>query len=145
DSEAFERKLYSWVDRLLAKETRRRHTGSESLLSLGQEAPAAEKVASALKGPEVEENEFHQPWSALRLEDILVDENADDPEKSLSDAEQRRLIMKYLGMFHSKARSAFYLNRIEGFEPYEIAMIQNRDEEKVREDIAKCVEALREG
>src|SRR5690606_3983826 len=82
DSEAFERKLYSWVDRLLAKETRRRHTGSESLLSLGQEAPAAEKAASALEGPEGEENEFHQPWSALRLDDIPVDKNADRLEKS---------------------------------------------------------------
>ena len=50
--------------------------------------------------------------------------------------------MKFLGRFDPKARSAFFLNRVEGFEPFEIAMIQNREESEVLADISHCAEAL---
>jgi DNA-directed RNA polymerase specialized sigma24 family protein len=141
--EALERRLYRFVQNAIDEEIAAHNPDGRAMISIEQSAPEEDRWG--IEGTEVEEREYHMPFAALVMEDVLVDEHAVDPEHSLSEAEQHRLILKFLGNFHSKARSAFYLNRVEGFEPFEIAMIQNRDEPTVLRDIAACVEALRQG
>ncbi|MDK2970883.1 MAG: hypothetical protein PWP23_638 [Candidatus Sumerlaeota bacterium] len=141
--EALERRLFRFVQNAIDKEIGSQNPENKRMIRLEDRAPSEDRWG--ISGPEVEEREYHQPFAALLMEDVLIDDHAVDPGHLLSDAEQHRLILKYLGNFHSKARAAFYLTRVEGFEPYEVAMIQNREEKNVREDISQCLEALRKG
>lgn len=144
DPEMLETRLFRYIDGLLSDEIARRHPENASMMSIEQ--PAPEEVERRRMGqPEEEESEYYQPFAALRMADVLIDEHAIDPEHHLSDVEEHRVILKYLANFHAKARSAFFLNRVEGFELFEIAMIQNRSEEQVQEDITECAVALRDG
>lgn len=144
DASRLEAELYRQIELAIAEEIEREHpNGGESIISIEDDAPEDERWG--MGGVEREEREYYQPFAALRIEDILIDDHAIDPEHQLSDEEQHRLMLKYLGGFNSKARSAFYLNRVEGFDAYEIAMIQNRDEAAVLKDVDQCMEALREG
>jgi len=137
-----EHTLYRHIDAVLEEEIARRAPEAENVSLDGPSPDAFERWT--IGRPEEEEAEFFQPFEALRLEDVLIDDHAIDPEHAMSELEEHRLILKHLTPFHSKARSAFFLNRMEGFETYEIAMIQNRQEEAVRNDIEACVKALRE-
>lgn len=146
DAQTLEQQLYRYVDEILAEEVSQRQPGvGGQFLSLEQEAPEDQRRDLGADATEVEENEYYQPWAMLRLEDVLIDDRAEEPGHMLSESEERRLLLKHLGGFHSKARSAFYLNRVEGFETYEIAMIQNREEDVVKADIEACVRTLQSG
>ncbi|MCB2156937.1 hypothetical protein KQI84_18830 [bacterium] len=144
DPEVLETKLFRYIDAILTDEITRQKPENSSVMSIEQ--PAPEEIERKRMGqPEEEEVEYYQPFAALRMEDVLIDEHAIDPEHQLSDVEEHRVILKYLANFHAKARSAFFLNRVEGFDIYEIAMIQNRSEDQVKKDIDECAVALREG
>jgi DNA-directed RNA polymerase specialized sigma24 family protein len=52
-------------------------------------------------------------------------------------------IFQSLSGAETMARSAFLLQRMEGFEPYEIAWMQDRSEEEVHRDIQACEELLK--
>ncbi len=142
DPEALEFRLFNQMHEILEAESARYCPPDLRKISLEDFAPEDERWG--IDGTEREEREYYQPFSALLMEDVLADEHAHDPEVTMSDMEQHRLILKMLSGFHSKARSAFFLNRVEGFEIYEIAMMQNRDGEKVQADIQACIESLRE-
>lgn len=141
DAEKLERRLYQEIDRILSEEIGHRTTSEISIDS----PVSSPEGAWGADSPEREESEYYQPFQSLRMEDVLIDEHAVDPDHHLSEVEEHRLILKNLGNFHAKARSAFFLNRVEGFDLYEIAMIQNRDEAAVMKDIEECVKTLREG
>ncbi len=142
DPEALEYRLFAHMTAIVEAESARYNPPELRKVSLEDSAPEDERWG--MGGTEQEEREYYQPFSALLMEDVLADEHAHDPEVVLSDIEQHRLILKMISGFHAKARSAFFLNRVDGFDVYEIAMIQNRSEEKVENDIRACVEALRD-
>ena len=81
---------------------------------------------------------FYQEEEVLRFGDVMPDFHLPDPLTALSEKEQMREIFRSLSGVSSLARSAFLLERMEGFEPYEIAWMQDRKEEEVRKDIEKC-------
>jgi len=139
-----EQSLYREVEVLMAKEVAEQHPGDEERVSLESSANEIENPRFALRGDE-DQDDSTDPGESLHIEDILVDMNAHSPAEVISESEEYRALLKYLGRFHSKARSAFFLSRIEGFEPFEVAMIQNRDEEAVRSDIERCAIALQQG
>lgn len=140
--DVLEKELYRYIQSVIDEESARHTPDSSPMISLEQGAPDEERWG--ITGPEVEEREYHQPFAALRMEDILIDDSAIDPEHQMSDVEQHRLILKFLADFPAKSRTAFYLNRVEGFEPFEIAMIQDRDEKEVESDISSCAKTLLE-
>lgn len=142
DPEALEAKLFRKIDQLLAHEIAQQHPGAAAPLNIDA---AAAGDTSGNQDPEIEEREFYQPFQALRMEDVLIDETAPDPKSILSDLEEYGLILKHLSQFQRKARSAFFLNRFEGFDIYEVAMIQGRSEEEVQSDIQQCAHALKQG
>jgi len=142
DPEALEAKLFRKIDQLLAHEIAQQNPGSASPLNIDATAGGGN---SGNQEPEIEEREFYQPFQALRMEDVLIDETSPDPLSILSDLEEYGLILKHLSQFPRKARSAFFLNRFEGFDIYEVAMIQARSEEEVQSDIQQCVSALKLG
>lgn len=142
DAGALERQLFRYIDHLITEEAERQHPADSEMVSIDGPAPDSNDH-QGYGSPEREEVEFYQPFEALRLGDVLVDEHAVDPEHHMSDVEEHRLIQKYLAGFPTMARSAFLLNLIEGFELFEIAMIQNRDEDDVQGDIDTCTEKLK--
>lgn len=144
DKKAMMRALYAEVDMLLAREITAHNPGGQQVVSLESGADSAHRRRTRAV-PDGEALEDVVPQEALRMEDVLADDHAADPSAIMSRHEEYRLILKYLGRFPSKARTAFFLHRIEGFEPYEIAMIQNRPESAVTRDVADCLTTLRNG
>lgn len=144
DPQVLEHHLYREVDQILAEEFRRQQPEQGELLSIEQPAPE-EEDRWTLGQAEVDESEYYQPFEALRLEDVLIDEKVKDPEELTSDVEEHRIILKSLAKFPARARSAFYLNRVEGFDLFEIAMIQAREENEVARDVEECAQTLRDG
>jgi DNA-directed RNA polymerase specialized sigma24 family protein len=142
DPEALEAKLFQKIDQLLAHEIAQQNPGAQSPLNLDE---AASGHSTGHQDPEIEEREFYQPFQALRVEDVLIDETSPDPVNILSDIEEYGMILSHLSQFPRKARSAFFLNRFEGFDTYEVAMIQGRTEDEVHGDIQQCVQALKKG
>ncbi len=85
---------------------------------------------------------FYQEEDALLYGDVMPDAHLPDPARALDEKEQMNIIFQALCSTSSPARSAFLLERMEGFEPYEIAWMQNRSEEEVSRDVKQCEEIL---
>lgn len=139
-----EQVLYREVESLLSKEIAAQNPADEERVSLESSADEIEKPRFSLRGDE-DPGDNGDPQEALHIEDVLVDAHAQSPAEAVGESEEYRALLKHLGRFHSKARSAFFLSRIEGFEPFEIAMIQNRSEEDVVRDVERCAQALQQG
>jgi DNA-directed RNA polymerase specialized sigma24 family protein len=86
---------------------------------------------------------FHQEEEVLLYGDVMPDAQLPDPARALDEKEQMSGIFQSLSGTSSMARSAFLLERMEGFEPYEIAWMQDRTEEEVKSDIRACEEILK--
>ena len=89
--------------------------------------------------------EFYQPEEMLIYADIMPDTHVPDPVRMLGEEEQMQEISMCLSRLTPAARSAFLLNRVEGFEVYEIALMQDRAEEEISRDILLCEEQLVQG
>ena len=86
---------------------------------------------------------YYQMEEVLLYGDVMPDAHLPDPARALDEKEQMSGIFRSLSGAGSLARSAFLLERMEGFEPYEIAWMQGRAEEEVRGDIQQCEEILK--
>jgi len=86
---------------------------------------------------------FYQEEEVLLYGDVIPDAHVPDPARALDEKEQMSGIFQSLSGASSLARAAFLLERMEGFEPYEIAWMQDRAEEEVNSDIQKCEEILK--
>ncbi len=86
---------------------------------------------------------FYQEEETLLYGDMMPDAHLPDPARALDEKEQMRTIFEALSGAGSLARSAFLLERVEGFEPYEIGWMQDRSEDEVKADIHHCEEILR--
>ncbi len=71
----------------------------------------------------------------LTLEDLLPDAETDEAWKELSAEEQQRRIEQALGSLPPLQREAFLLAFVEGFDTMEIAMLQGRSEDEVKNDL----------
>ncbi len=85
---------------------------------------------------------FYQPEEILLYADILPDIQLPRSVQLLSEREQMQGIFQSLSQANFYARSAFLLNRTEGFTLHEIARLQSRQEENVTLDVEQCEEAL---
>lgn len=85
---------------------------------------------------------FHQSEEVLIYADVMPDVHFPDPARALDEKEQMLGIFRSLSGAGAPARSAFLLERMEGFEPYEIAWMQDRAEEEVKMDIQRCQDIL---
>ncbi|MEQ8821922.1 MAG: hypothetical protein RLY93_16935 [Sumerlaeia bacterium] len=142
DPERLEAYLFRELDALLAREVESQQ-GPDARGSISLEASVPREQRQWDSTPEREEGEYFMPFEALRMEDILIDEHAEDPELKLTHLDDHREILRTLSVHSPKARSAFFLNRVEGFEAHEIANIQDRSETEVLNDIQLCVDTLR--
>jgi len=85
--------------------------------------------------------EFYQPDESLHLEDVLPDLALADPVEALSAREQMRYVYRALRQLPRRQRQAFLLHA-DGFDDMEIAMIQNRSEKEVGQDIRAVREII---
>ncbi len=135
--------LYRLSDEIVRDEINNYKEGKEKGISLEEKVdPEDDPWEVSDLGEEV--LTFYQPEEVLVYADVMPDGHLPDPAKALDEKEQMREIFRALSKERSEARSAFFLHRIEGFETYEIAWMQDRSEEEVEEDISRCEEILKE-
>jgi ribosomal subunit interface protein len=91
-----------------------------------------------------EDQNFYQPDEVLRLEDLLKDENSNNPEELMEREEIEVELQKAVARLPASMREAFVLFALEGFEPDEIAMITGRTPEEVVREVAEARRLLRE-
>lgn len=80
----------------------------------------------------------------LTLYQTLPDHEVPEPWQPLAAREQMQWLVNQLRRFPHAARRAFMLHVIEGWDPSEIASLQNRSIDQVRTDIESVRESLRQ-
>jgi len=132
--------LYRIAEDILSEEIRNSQDSGGNI-SMDEKVPA--------QSPHWEVNDlsddmldFYQPEEMLLYEDVMPDVQVPDPVRMIDDQEQMRDISVALSRMDSEARSCFLLNRVEGFEVYEIALMQDRGEEEIARDIKRCEDFL---
>lgn len=85
---------------------------------------------------------FHQAEEPLLFADVMPDVSIPDPARTPNEQEQMQKIFLFLSRVPAPARSAFLLERVEGFESRDIARMQDRPQDKVGSDIERCEDAL---
>ncbi len=135
--------MYRLADEIIRDEIRNYQDKEESGISLEEELSHQDpRWQVSDLGEEV--LAFYQVEDVLLYGDVMPDAHLPDPASALDEKEQMNGIFQTLSATHSPARSAFLLERMEGFEPYEIAWMQDRSEEDVKKDIEQCEKILRE-
>ena len=134
--------LYRLADQIIQDEIRIYRDKEEDGISLEEEISRHDpRWEVSDLGEEV--LAFYQVEEVLLLGDVMPDAHLPDPARALDDKEQMGGIFQSLSGAGSVARSAFLLERMEGFEPYEIAWMQDRAEEEIKSDIQQCEEILK--
>lgn len=82
--------------------------------------------------------------SPLTLYQTLPDHEVPEPWQELAAQEQMQWLVNQLRRFPHPARRAFMLHVVEGWDASEIALLQNRSVDQVREDIDRVRESLRQ-
>ena len=142
DEEISPATLYQLAENIILDEINNFKEQEGNVVSMEEKAPRREHQWDVNDlGEEV--LEFHQSEAALLYEDVMPDVHMPDPVRVLNDEEQMEGIFLGLSKESPFARSAFLLNRVEGFEAYEIAWIQNRSEDEVLKDIQTCEGSLK--
>jgi len=133
--------LYQIADGIVIDEIRNYQNNLDNMVSIEEQVPP--------QSPHWDVNDlndeildFYQPEDMLVYADIMPDIHVPDPVRLLGETEQMREIFMCLRKVAPEARSAFLLNRVEGFELYEIALMQDRSEEEISKDIIDCEDHL---
>jgi len=78
---------------------------------------------------------LEQERGPVFLNDILLDHRVGEPRRALAAQEQMQWALAQLSTIDQGRRRAFTLHLLDGRTPNEIAMIQGRSPESVREDV----------
>ncbi len=135
--------LYQLADGILHDEIRNYEESKANTVSLDEEV-VQDRPEWELSDLGDESMEYYQLEESLLYSDVMPDVHVPDPVRALNEDEQVQEIFRCLSSVDASARSAFLLNRVEGFEAYEIAWMQERGEEQVATDILRCEDCLKE-
>jgi DNA-directed RNA polymerase specialized sigma24 family protein len=81
--------------------------------------------------------------AVVTLEDVLPNHEAGEPWVQLAAIDQMKWVLTQLSELPVEQRRAFILHMLDGWEPDDVAMIQGRSVEEVRNDIESVREMLR--
>jgi DNA-directed RNA polymerase specialized sigma24 family protein len=135
--------LDRWLTRLLHEVLDARAAEQPPIKSLYETIPPADPRFRVDRGWVRENEPFWDEFESLTLEQVLPDEEAPEPWQQLSAEEQRHKIMEHLQSIPRRQRRAFTLNVLDGWEIEDIALIQGRVIEDVRNDIEDVRQQLR--
>jgi len=91
------------------------------------------------------ENEpFFEPQTPLTLYETLPDHELPEPWQEVAAEEQRQWILNQLRRLPRPMRRAFTLHVLEGWDEADIAMLQDRSVDEVRQDIQTARQTLRQ-
>jgi RNA polymerase sigma factor (sigma-70 family) len=79
-----------------------------------------------------------EPPATLTLEDVIPDERSADGWQEMDVKEQHEHLLRMLQRLQKHQRQAFMLSEVEGFELSEIAMVLDRQEDDVADDIERA-------
>lgn len=114
------------------------------LHSLGKE-PLKASLEEPILWPEPPKDADEEYWESelTTLADVLPEKGHSEDWERLGLEEQREYVERILARMEPLRREAFLQYVLEGFDPAEIAMIQDRQEKDVLQDIEAAREALR--
>jgi RNA polymerase sigma factor (sigma-70 family) len=127
----------------LRAEVRRRRKERELTVHLEEdvpETPPEEQVVTL--GDEI--LDFYQPDEDLRLEDVVPDSNAPQPDEELRKRDFQRYISQALAQLPRTWRDAFVLHHVHEFSLKDIAEITGQSEVDVKRQLEKAREFLRQ-
>jgi RNA polymerase sigma factor (sigma-70 family) len=90
-----------------------------------------------------EDLNFHQPDESLRLEDLLKDASAYNPEELLSQDESEDRLQLAVAALPPSVRESLVLFALEGFTSDEVAMMTSKKSAQVLDDVEEAREILR--
>ncbi len=134
-------RLYQIAENIILDEINNFKDYQESTVSMEEASPRGHQWDVNDMGEGADQ--FYQREEPLLFEDVMPDVHIPDPVRALNEGEQMEGIFVGLSEKNPFARSAFLLNRVEGFEAYEIAWIQEREEKDVLKDIEECETRLK--
>lgn len=123
DETLIKRQLYRAIVFILNREARNRRIRRVSLERRLQE----EDLDTQLY-------EYYQPDNVLLLEDVLPADQSETPEAQFELESLEEALEKTLALLPANWRQAFMLTQLENFTPEEVAMIQGRDPETVKQE-----------
>ncbi len=88
--------------------------------------------------------EFYQPDDVVRLEDVIPDPTAPEPEEWYEEEKIEETVDRVISLLPNRWRQALNLIELEGFSPEEVAMIQEVPVETVKEEVELAKRFLRE-
>ncbi|MFW6180789.1 MAG: sigma-70 family RNA polymerase sigma factor [Spirochaetota bacterium] len=112
----------------------------------GRSSRPAVPLEQPVRPPDLDQElyEYYQPDAVIRMEDLVQDQSAVSPEQRVELEALEEEARKALSALPRQQRDAFILSAEEGFSWEEIAMIQGRSPQEVREDAERTRGFLRE-
>ncbi len=88
--------------------------------------------------------EFYQPDDIVRLEDVVPDPNAEEPEEWFEEEKIEETVDRVISLLPNRWRQALQLVEMEDFSPEEVSMIQEVPVETVKEEVELAKRFIRE-
>lgn len=137
----FRQWLYQTAFKIVGECARKLRKEDEGCMSLDQILPEeSESFQVSNLGDEVKD--FWQPDELTTIADTIGERKKGDGLTPRQKAQYHRVLTTLAGL-NAQARQAFLLRYKEGFEAYEIAMIQRRKPAVVEKDLAEALSFLR--
>lgn len=130
--------LEIWLMRLLHEVLDEQVAGVQATRSIHEQVDPGD---SDSEDPAAQSSEDTPVWAELEphatvtLEDVLPSHEAGEPWQQLEAVDEMKWVLSQLGTASAVRRRAFTLHVLDGWEPDEIAMVQGRSLQEVREDI----------
>ncbi len=121
---------------------------TQKLESLEQQVPTPDD-AMLTPDEDVDETEYWleravQQANSLELADLIPDPETEEAWSALSEEEQQERLHQAVAALPAKQRETFFLSAIGGYEPAEIAKLQERSESEVKQDLEQARDVLKQ-
>lgn len=136
--------LEVWLTRLLHEVLDEQLATVRTDRSLHDEVEAGSSAEDSAVGFALEDGMAWEEPPTLMFEDILPGQEGGEPWQSLAAVDQMKWVLAQLGEAPATRRRAFTLHLLEGWDSDEIAMVQGRSTDEVREDIEAVRQMLRD-
>jgi RNA polymerase sigma factor (sigma-70 family) len=135
--------LEIWLTKLLHEALDEQLAAARQAVPLEGPADVDESGRKISVTPVSEDAPIWESPAVVTLEDVLPNHEAGEPWEQLAAIDQMKWVLTQVSELPAEQRRAFTLHMLDGWEPDDVAMIQGRSVEEVRNDIGSVREMLR--
>ncbi len=135
--------LEVWLTRLLHEVLDEQTPGPQAVLSLDGEVDGLDPGREVAAGRLPDDAPAWEEPPTVTFDDVLPTHEVSEPWEQLAAIDQGRWVLDQLSELSPLRRRAFTLHLLDGWEPQDIAMIQDRTTDEVGNDIEAVQEMLR--